>query len=158
MKKLLVFVAAVMISSAASAQYYDWAIGIRGGFESTSLSVKRVFSSDNALEALIGWSYSDHGSGFNVTGLYEFNVPVIGNGFRLYYGLGGHVGNWKYKEAHKKDKNDGFNLGVDAVIGFEYSMRSAPLAFSIDWKPRLDFTPSTEFLATGFAIGVKYTF
>ncbi len=158
MKKFLLLIAAVMISSAASAQYYDWAIGVRGGWDATSLSVKHVFNNGNAAEALVGWSYSKHGSGVNFTGLYEFNVPIIGNGFNLYYGAGAHVGGWTYKAGHDEGKNSGFNLGLDAIVGLEYSLKVAPLAFSLDWKPRLDFLPSTEFVATSLALGVKFTF
>lgn len=158
MKKFMLLIAAVLITSVASAQYYDWAIGVRGGVNATSLTVKRVFSSSNAIEALVGWSYSKHGSGFNFTGLYERNVSIIGNGFNLYYGAGAHVGGWNYKAGHEDGKNNGFNLGLDAIVGLEYSLKVAPLAFSVDWKPRLDFLPSTEFVATGFALGIKYTF
>lgn len=158
MKKFLLLIAAVMITSVASAQYYDWAIGVRGGWDATSLSVKRVFNNGNAAEALVGWSYSKHGSGFNFTGLYELNVPIIGNGFNLYYGAGAHVGGWNYKAGHDEGKNSGFNLGIDAIVGLEYSLKAAPLAFSVDWKPRLDFLPSTEFVATSLALGVKFTF
>jgi hypothetical protein len=43
-------------------------------------------------------------------------------------------------------------------VGLEYSLKVAPLAFSLDWKPRLDFLPSTEFVATSLALGVKFTF
>lgn len=158
MKKFLLLIAAVMISSAASAQYYDWAIGVRGGVNATSLTVKHVFNNGNAVEALTGWSYSKHGSGFNFTGLYEFNVPIIGNGFNLYYGAGAHVGGWNYKAGHDESKNNGFNLGLDAIVGLEYSLKVAPLAFSIDFKPRLDFLPSAEFQYSNVALGIKYTF
>lgn len=158
MKKFLLLIAAVMISSAASAQYYDWAIGVRGGVNATQLSVKHVFNNSNAVEALAGLGYSKHGSGFNFTALYEWNVPIIANGLNLYYGAGAHVGGWTYKSGHSEGKNNGFNLGLDAIVGLEYSLKVAPLAFSLDYKPRLDFLPSTEFIATGFALGIKYTF
>ena len=158
MKKFLLLIAAVMISSAASAQYYDWAIGVRGGLNASSLTVKHVFNNGNAAEALVGWSYSELGSGFNLTGLYEFNVPIIGNGFNLYYGAGAHLGGWNYKEGSSENKNNGFNLGLDAIVGLEYSLKVAPLAFSIDFKPRIDFLPSAEFQYSNVALGIKYTF
>ncbi|MBR4148802.1 MAG: hypothetical protein IKT94_01540 [Rikenellaceae bacterium] len=158
MKKFLLLIAAVMISSAASAQYYDWAIGVRGGLNASSLTVKHVFNNGNAAEALVGWSYSKLGSGFNLTGLYEFNVPIIGNGFNLYYGAGAHLGGWTYKEGSSENKNNGFNLGLDAIVGLEYSLKVAPLAFSIDFKPRIDFLPSAEFQYSNVALGIKYTF
>lgn len=162
MKKFLLLIAAVIISSAASAQYYDWAIGVRGGANATSLSVKHIFNNGNAAEALIGWGYSSygstarHGGGFNFTGLYEWNVPIIGNGFNLYYGAGAHLGAWSYKEATRKS---GFNFGLDVIVGLEYSLKSAPLAFSIDYKPRLEFLPEPDFFGMlDFALGIKYTF
>lgn len=158
MKKLLILVMAIAAISTAKAQQYDWAIGVRGGYDATSLSVKHVFGNSNAIEALVGWGYSKHGSGFNLTGLYEFNVPVIAPGFNFYYGAGAHLGSWAYKAGHDDGKNDGFNIGLDAIVGLEYKIPNAPIAFSLDWKPRLDLAPSTEFLALGFALGVKYAF
>ena len=100
---------------------------------------------------------------FNCIVLHEcvfalLTLADIGNGFNLYYGAGAHVGGWNYKAGHDEGKNSGFNLGLDAIVGLEYSLKVAPLAFSIDWKPRLDFLPSTEFVATSLALGVKFTF
>ena len=65
----------------------------------------------------------------SAAGLYEWTQPVINNDFNLYYGVGGHLG----AAANK------FAIGIDAIVGLEYKIPNAPIAFSLDYKPSVNF-------------------
>lgn len=148
MKKGIVLLFALLLSSATLfAQDYNWAVGVRGGITTSGLTVKHNFDPANTVEGVI-----DFARGFNVIALYERNVPVITDGFRLYYGAGMNLGSWD-KHAHSK-----FTMGFDAIVGLEYKLYSIPLAFSVDYKPCLNFVGNTGFHAADFGLGVKFTF
>lgn len=146
MKKIIVVCAALLCFAAtAGAQDYSWAAGVRLGGEMGGLSVKHKFNTTSAIEGILAMPWDD---GFVVTALYERHVPVIGRGFSLYYGGGGHVGGWKHK----------FAFGVDGIVGLEYHVPDAPIAFSIDYKPVFNIVERTKFYLADFALGIKFTF
>jgi len=149
------FLTTVLVLSAAiiaSAQDYNWAAGVRLGDDMGGISVKKSISSNDKIEAILSIPYW-HGA--NLTGLYQRYIPV--DAFHLYYGAGGHFGNWKYKNDDVS-KNY-FFLGVDCIVGLEFSLlRSVPLLFSIDYKPSYNFTGHTGFSFTGGGIGLRYRF
>lgn len=144
-KKLLLTIAAVMLSWGASAQMYDWAVGVRIGGETAGASVKYMLNTDSGFEAILAAPWDD---GFTATLLYERHIPIIENGFFLYYGAGGHVGEWK----------DKFSLGVDGIIGLEYNIPNVPLVLSLDYKPIFNIAERTRFYAADFAFGIKVAF
>ncbi len=140
---LLIAIFAVAAGT-AHAQDYRWGLGIRAASYSTGLTVKRTFGA-NALEGIFLFPYD---AGFNFALLYERTVPVISDGFGFYYGGGMHIGSWDHS----------FNVGIDAVVGLEYKLRKAPIAFSADYKPMLDFAKDTKFRPWSFGLGVKFVF
>ena len=131
----------------AHAQDYNWAIGVRGGVTATGLSVKYNFDPANSIEALV-----DFVQGVNVYALYERNMPVITSGFHFYYGGGVNLGGW---EKHGDTK---FTAGINGIVGLEYKIASIPLAFSVDYKPCLNFAGHTGFHAADFGLGIKVAF
>lgn len=142
---MVVFVA--LTTTRVVAQDYNWAIGLRGGETTSGITAKYNFDATNSLEAMVGVLH-----GVNVVGLYERNVPVIGDGFNCYYGVGGNIGNWR------RNKSNQFTMGVDLIVGLEYKLRNVPLAFSVDYKPVANFVGHTGIYALDFGLGMKVTF
>ena len=146
MKKLVLLAAFAIASfSIASAQDYNWGVGVRLGGEMGGASVKYKFNSVNALEGILATPWKN---GFALTALYERYIPVIGNGCHFYYGAGAHVGSWARR----------FSLGVDGIIGLEYKLRDVPLAFSLDYKPNFNIIEKPRFYLADIALGIRVTF
>lgn len=146
MKKIIVLFAVTLLCAiGANAQDYSWGAGVRVGGEMGGVSVKHKFSSSSSVEAIIAVPW-DKGCVF--TGLYERHVPIIDDGFSLYYGGGGHIGGWKHK----------FAIGVDGVVGLEYKIPNAPIALSVDYRPIFNIAERTKFYFADFAFGLKFTF
>jgi hypothetical protein len=162
MKSFLTFIA-LSIGMAGFGQY-STAIGLRAG-ETSGLTVKEFISGPAALEGILGvWH-----RGFSATLLYERYAPVlIGEGFSWYYGAGGHVafetyrrgyGWYDYGQRRFYYRDDGVGLGIDGVIGLEYKIPSAPVAFSLDMKPFLEFnTNGGAWVSLDPGLGVKVAF
>ena len=147
MKKFFAFFSCLMLfAGSVSAQDYNHAAGVRIGAYSGAFTYKQPLNS-NAIEVML---WADWNSGFSVAGLYEWTVPIITDGFNLYYGAGAHLG--VYSEQ--------FTLGADVILGIEYKIPSVPIAVSFDYKPSLMILP--EFLNaksfSDFALGLKFTF
>ncbi len=146
MKKFFCLVAMVFLTvSAVSAQDYKWAVGARFGGELGGATVKYNIDGVNALEAILATPWDN---GFLATVLYERNIPVIAEGFHMYYGGGGHIGDWSKK----------FAIGVDGILGLEYRIKDIPLAVSVDYKPVFNIGSRTKFYMADIAMGVKVTF
>ncbi|MCD8171931.1 MAG: hypothetical protein LUD76_00445 [Alistipes sp.] len=137
--------ALLVMAGAASAQNYKWAGGVRAGGETVGFTVKHKFDSANGLEGILSYPWKN---GFTATVLYERHIPVIGEGFEFYYGLGGHTGSWNHR----------FSLGVDVIAGLEFQIPAVPLALSLDYKPAFNIVKKTKFYMADIALGVKYTF
>lgn len=125
------------------AQEYNWAVGVRGGVTTSGISVKHNFDPANSLEGIVDFRH-----GFNVYGLYQRNIPVIGEGFNFFYGAGANIGSWA----------DKFTIGIDGIVGLEYKIQPIPLAVSLDYKPNLNLTGHTGFHAADVALTLRVTF
>lgn len=132
----------------SSAQIYQTAVGIRGGF-SNGITGKHFISDHSALEGIL----SLRNNGWMVTALYqEYNPAFDVNNLYWYYGGGAHVGYWqKYQSNH-------FGLGIDAIIGLEYVFNPIPLNVSLDYKPMFNLYNLPRFMADEVAISIRYTF
>lgn len=125
---------------------YNFAIGLRAG-ETSGLTLKKSIANSSAIEGIIGL----RNYGGSVTVLWEKYQPAFNTkGFSWYYGIGGHVG-WyhRYRVWYYEDKRDRwyryydydnrYVLGIDGIIGLEYKIPGAPIAFSLDLKPFIEF-------------------
>lgn len=144
MKKLLVMATLMVATLAVSAQEYNWAIGVRGGGFS-GLTAKQNMG-NNAIEAAL----SLYNGGFAIDGVYEWQQPVIADGFQLYYGAG----------AYTQIVGQYFGLGAEAVVGLEYKIPSVPLAISLDYRPGINVLgdAGVQFWGGNFGLGFKYCF
>lgn len=148
MKKIIVvlFILSLTGVSRVSAQNYNWAIGVRGGVTASGITVRHNFDPANSIEGMI-----DFAKGFNLYALYERNIPVIAHGFNFYYGAGANIGSWGHSDGK-------FTMGINGIVGLEYKIASIPLAFSVDYKPNLNFIGKTGFHAADFGLGIKVAF
>ncbi|MCD7962448.1 MAG: hypothetical protein LUF90_02610 [Rikenellaceae bacterium] len=149
MKKfIMAIILAVTVTGFCSAQDYNWGIGVRGGAVATGITAKVSIDGQNAVEGILSLV-----NGVNFYGLYERHMPVISSGFSFYYGAGGNIGSWK-RHSNKK-----FTVGIDGIIGLEYKIREVPLAFSVDYKPGLNFIGHSGFRGWyDFGASVKVAF
>ncbi len=147
MKKTILIFTLLVCSFALRAQDYNWGVGIRGGGTFTGIDVRYNFNPTHSIEALVAFT-----NGVNLVGLFEWNVPVIAEGFNFYYGAGANIGAWK---SHGVSD---FCLGIDAILGLEYKIPRAPIALAVDYKPFLNLVSKTRFEALDFGLSVKYTF
>ena len=142
MKKFLAMVALMVATLTASAQEYDWAVGVRGGGFS-GLTAKKNNGS-NALE--FGLSFG--GGYINVDGVFLLQQPVINEDFHLYYGGGAYV----------NLISNYVGVGVEGVVGLEYKIPNVPLAVSLDYRPAFNIVGYTGFNFNNVGLGVKYCF
>ena len=143
MKKFLMMAALMVATLTVSAQDYDWAVGLRGGGFS-GLTAKKNMGA-NAIEA----GLSLYNGGFTIDGVYEWQQPVIADGFSLYYGAGAYANIW----------GGYFGLGAEGVVGLEYRLPiNFPLAISLDYRPGINLIGGVNFWGGNFGFGVKYCF
>ena len=151
MKKFLMMAALLVATFTVSAQDYNWAVGIRSyGISGAALTGKMNMGS-NAIEAGISGAFNN-GVGFAaVDAVYEWQEPVICEGFHLYYGAGAYV-----------NLGTGlFDLGAEAVVGLEYRIPiNFPLAVSLDYRPALNVIGNSGINPNfwNFGLGLKYCF
>lgn len=164
MKKIVLFslilASSLLFSKKSNAQDYPYAAGLKFGGYENGLSFKYFTDTNVALEGILG--FRDHGA--VVTGLYEihqeaFGVPEL----KFYYGAGAHigaVGSGLYKRFGGDDElytKSQILLGVDGVLGLEYTIPNSPIAVSLDLNPRVELATGPFFdIAPG--LGIKYTF
>jgi len=153
MKKLLL-IAVLLLGTFTAANAQNFAVGLRGGGMSSGITFKKFFSNSNAIEGTIGLHYKNMGA--IVNGLYEFNVPLVGDNFYFYYGFGGHIGG--YNTIENETKVSKLLLGADVVVGIEYIIPGAPIAFSLDYHPAINILSNLNFWLADVGLGVKFCF
>lgn len=139
-------------------QNYKTALGLRLN-EGAGITVKHFLNEKTSLEGILYTRWR----GFNLTGLYQVNVPVFNEpGFLFLMGGGGHIGIWD-RERHPwwkdEDRYDSRTvIGLDGQIGLEYTFREIPLNLALDWKPVINLIGANNFWAGDLALSVRYTF
>ena len=111
------------------AQDYGTGIGVRGG-PAQEITVKHFISSTNALEGIV----STRWQGWIITGLYEIHAdPFKVSELKVFYGAGAHIGWWYNPDAPWADTGGQYSIiGIDAILGLEYSFNEIPISLSID--------------------------
>lgn len=143
MKKFLVMAALMVATLSVSAQDYNWAVGVRGGVFN-GLTAKKNLGA-NAIEAGVAL----YSSAISIDATYQWQEPVIGDGFHLYYGAG----------LYTNLANSYFGLGAEGVVGLEYRIPiNFPLAVSLDYRPAINVLGGIGFNFVNFGLGLKYCF
>ncbi len=155
MKKALITLVFGLGVITVQAQDYTSAIGLRGGWY-RGLTFKHFLSDKLAFEGLLMTRFR----GINLTALLEIHnsIPEV-DGLKWYYGGGAHVGYYNsYYYSNGLDKYD-MLMGVDGILGLEYTFADYPFNISIDWKPTFNlFGGGYYFSGDSGALSIRYTF
>lgn len=148
MKKLLIAItAAFFVSTAASAQLYSKALGIRVNHGYGGITYKHFITTDAALDWTFQGSSSENSGWIGVTGLYEIHKPTsFIPRLNWYYGIGGHLslGSTRYNYLGTSDNYSTIGFGVDGVLGLEYTISEIPFALSLDYIPSYSFQSTSR--------------
>jgi hypothetical protein len=171
MRKLITFFSLLLVLTFASAPAaqaqgnYGTALGIRFGYH-YGLSLKHFMKGNVAIEGILssrgfGNSYWGNGHfGFNLTVLGEWHNPVgSAKGLAWYIGGGAHIGSW-YGNNYNRNRTNGdryFTIGLDGIIGIEWTVPNAPITLALDWKPAFDFLGGLYFAGDGAALTLRFT-
>jgi len=158
MKRYLILLLVLCSTAVCFTQYrpnYAWAIGFRAGSSgaTSGLTIKGFLTESVALEGVVGYW---HGS-IATTLLVEKHVQITRlRSLYFYAGGGAHfTGKSGYNKWYIVQQrgytyaNGGSGYGVDGVIGLEYKIPVAPVAFSLDLKPMMEIGSNG-----GFAVGM----
>jgi hypothetical protein len=127
---------------------YKTALGVKV-WDGAGVSLKTFLKGNNAAE-FIGYFYRN---GTRITGLYEIHFDINGApGLKWYIGPGAHVGFYNQKHG------GGTNIGLDGVLGLDLKIKNAPLNFSVDWQPAIEFADGRGFNGSWGGLGIRYTF
>lgn len=157
MRRVFLFLVAMVATTATKAQDYKTAAGVRFG-ASNGITLKHFIKDDAALEGILAFRYR----GFNFTGLYEkhFSSAFKVNRLNWYVGAGGNIGiidRDRYRWYDEKDEGTAVLLGIDGIIGIEYNFEEVPLNVSLDWKPMINLT-GVYFWGDEVGLSIRYTF
>lgn len=151
---IIILIMCVCLSGLAVAQEYNTGIGIRAGI-SSGLTIKHFKSRKVALEGLLTTRWS----GFDLTGLYEVHGKAFDvDHLNWYYGGGAHVGFYNGSNAYWGHDGVSYTVvGVDGILGLEYTFGELPINIGIDWKPTLNLVGYAGLWSEG-GISVRYVF
>lgn len=137
----------------AQPQLYHTAIGLNAGYN-YGITLKHYLSAKNMVEGIANFNY-----GPGLTVLYEFNHrhPFNIDEFDWFYGLGAHAKfvNGKRANPFYADVKTHVTLGIDAILGLEYTFKDIPVNLGLNIKPELNFTTSNLFWFDG-ALTIRY--
>jgi len=160
MKKLIIAVflfTALTISQYSFGQAmgsdYRTALGVK--FYPGAITIKHFTQPDRALEGIASF----YNYGFRFTGLYEIHGDIDGApGLKWYVGPGAHIGAFNDDWDHKyPERNGGFQIGIDGVLGLDYKISGAPINLSLDIQPFFNIASYAYFDVWG-GLGIRYTF
>jgi hypothetical protein len=155
MKYILIISVVLMsiISTKAIAQNYDTSLGLRAGF-SQGFTIKSFISDKAALEGI----FSSRWRGFTVVGLYEIHNQAFDEpGLTWYYGAGAHLSTWNGRNVSWVNDNDSYlAIGLDGIIGLEYTLADYPFNISLDWKPAFNLIGYSSFVGDAGALSIRY--
>jgi hypothetical protein len=157
-KSIFLMSVIVLTASASSAQrgMLDNAVGIRAGLGS-GVTFQHFTNNRNAFEAI---AYQRFGA-VNLTLLAEAHEQMFDvRGLRYFYGAGAHV--WVFNQNSVLQDNilreNSYALGVDAIVGMAFYLRSIPLQFSVDWKPGINLHGSHYIEWDSGGLSARYRF
>jgi len=153
-KYVLTMILATTIVMLSNAQDYKTGLGLRVG-TGVGFTVKHFLNNSSAIEGLLTTRWH----GFDISGLYEKHAMAFDTDrLRWYYGGGAHIGFYDGDYVEWGVPGSTYNvLGIDGIIGLEYSFTEAPINISLDLKPALDLIGYTGFWAE-FGLSVRYIF
>ena len=158
MKKIVVIgLFLFCLISISNAQDYKTGIGLRAGLD-YGLTIKHFTSEKSALEFLL----ANRWRGFAVTGLYEFHNQIAdAERLKWFIGFGAHLGFWNgdYTNAYWGTSGNKYTVvGLDGILGLEYSFKEVPINIGLDWKPAFNFVGYSGLWPDEGALSIRYIF
>lgn len=149
---LLAFFLLVFLAQESKAQYRTaLGLGIDLGDGQTLVGpqLKHFFSANDAGNVQVLFADNNVLLGAD----YSYNQAIRGaSGLNWYIGVGPQLNFVDFGPVNKTF------FAIRPALGLEYKVPSAPLAFHFDWKPWWNLTDESNFEASRFSIGFKYTF
>ncbi|MFB2120277.1 hypothetical protein [Parapedobacter sp. 2B3] len=162
-KRLTLFIAVIFLgigSHGAFAQEaddsYTRAIGGRFGV-ANGITYKHFLNESHAIDGIVNFQGNRSFTIFKLLGLYEIHQPinfVDVEGLRWYYGFGGGLGHYRYKDTD----SSGLAWSFDGVVGADYKIPEAPINLSLDWKPTMELTPESGVRFDGIGLSIRFVF
>ena len=151
-------------------QDYQTSLGLRIGAY-PGLTIKHFLNSNRALEGIL----LTRKGGASITGLYEIHTPAFkAERLQAYGGIGGHINfferhngrYWRWDKDDRYDDESGINIGdetyiaigVDMILGLEYTFVDLPFNLGVDWKPALNIIGDFGLSTNQFAISFRFVF
>jgi hypothetical protein len=153
-KSVITFIMVLSFVSLVSAQDYKTGIGLRAG-NSLGLTIKHYLNQKAAFEGLLKTRWQ----GFEITGLYEINNQAFDvSGLKWFYGVGGHIGFYNGDYVYWGRSGTTYTVvGIDGILGLEYTFTEIPINIGLDWKPALNLVGYEGLWSEG-ALSVRYVF
>lgn len=153
-KGLIAFILVISIVSLVSAQDYKTGIGVRAGY-SSGLTIKHFLNEKAAVEGLLKTRWQ----GFEITGLYEINRQAFDvKGLTWFYGVGAHIGFYNGNYVYWGRSGTTYTVvGIDGILGLEYTFTEIPINIGIDWKPALNLIGYSGVWSEG-ALSIRFVF
>ena len=133
---------------------YTQAIGGRFGV-ANGITYKHFLNDSHAIDGIVNFQGNRSFTIFKLLGLYEIHQPinfVNVDGLRWYYGFGGGLGYYNYKDVD----SDGLAWSFDGAIGVDYKIPEAPINLSLDWKPTMELTPESGVRFDGIGLSIRF--
>jgi len=154
---LIVVIGFFIFHNNIQAQFYKTGIGIRGALFFSGLTVKHFIGEKAAIEGIIG----ERWGGVKITALYEMhNHLPFGkiDRFTWFFGGGAHIGFFKKDNPPWWDNKESYTIiGIDGIIGMEFTFEYIPISISLDYKPLIDLNYG-YFGFREVALSVRYVF
>jgi len=157
------------LATTVFSQIYEKQVGILMGV--TSGITGKVIKEDRvAIAGIFGF----RNGGVQIYGLLESYHPIIKTNtqrWMMYFGGGGHIGyidgynrvrRWSNTSGYywEEQRTSGAVIGIDGVVGTEYTFNKVPITISLQFKPFLELQSFQKF-KVGFwdvGFGITYSF
>ena len=155
MRKYGIFLCGLLLLSFNGfSQSYKTGIGIRTGLP-FGITAKHFISEKSAFEFLAGTRWG----GIAFSGLYEWHRPTNPHpSLSWYFGAGAAMGFYDKRSPWVFEDETRVIIGVQGIIGIEYTFNDAPLNLGFDWIPLFNMIGFSDFDLIQFAVSGRYVF
>lgn len=160
MKHLLgAFIIVWVLADTALAQT---SVGLRIG-PYYGITLKHSYKANRAVEGI----FMTRRGGASITGLYEVMTPALGvDNLQAFVGIGAHLNLFRYRNRAYWDwdeeddvpirSEDHITIGVDMILGLDYTFDQLPLAIGLDWKPALNLIGDYGLSVNQYALSMRF--
>ena len=177
MKKwiLIFIICAAFGVQVLNGQNYKTGIGIRVS-PLYGITLKHFTSPQKAIELIL----SSRWNGAQIAGLYEVHTTGFKHQpLQIYAGIGGQLSiwrdgrynpwyergffawgrtDWDFYERNRDPDRGRVALGMDMIIGMEYTIKDLPLVLGLDWKPQIILIGGNSIFVDDVGLSVRFTF